>query len=254
MRVSIVTVCYNSEKTIRMTIESVLSQRNIDLDYILVDGASQDSTVEIIREYAEKNPLIIRWISEPDKGIYDAMNKGIMMADGDIVGLLNSDDFYIDSTVLKMIEAVFKNNKIDAVFADVRFIRSNNLNKTIRYYSSKNFNPSKFKYGFMPAHPTFFTYKENYVKYGFYKTNYKIAADYELLVRFLYVHCLVYQYIPRAIIKMRMGGNSTRSLKSNYILNKEFVQGCAENGIRTNMFILCLKYFRKIFEFVFTKN
>jgi glycosyltransferase involved in cell wall biosynthesis len=254
MTISIITVCYNSASTIRDTFDSVLHQTYSDIEYIVVDGKSTDDTVAIIKEYEPKFGGRMRWISEPDKGIYDAMNKGIKIATGDLIGIVNSDDFYNDNSVLKTIESIFRDNKIDSLFADVQFIKGDNPNKIVRYYSSAHFNPNKFKYGFMPAHPTFFTYKENYIKYGLYKTDYKIAADYELLVRFLYVHKLTYTYIPLVIIKMRIGGRSTKNLISNYIINQEFIRGCTENGIKTNMFILFFRYFRKIFVFIFTRN
>lgn len=252
MKISIVTVSFNSDKTIASTIESVISQKEVDYEYIIVDGMSTDSTVDIIKKYARDNDRV-KWLSEKDYGIYDAMNKGIKMASGDIVGILNSDDFYTHDAVLSKIEQSFSCN-VDCVFADVRFVRDVDLDKTVRYYSSKNFSTKKFRYGFMPAHPTFFTFKKYYDLYGYYSTDYIIAADYELLIRFLYTHKLNYYYLPEAIIKMRLGGASTKSLKSNYILNKEIVRGCAENGIKTNMFVLFLKYLLKVKELLVTNN
>jgi glycosyltransferase involved in cell wall biosynthesis len=254
MLFSIITVCFNSEKTIKDTIESVLSQRSVQFEYIIIDGLSNDTTVDIIKTYSVKYPDKISYLSEPDAGIYDAINKAIKKAKGDIIGILNSDDYYIHDQVLSKIESTFFLEKKQVVFADVRFVHSDNLGKTVRYYSSANFSPWKFKFGFMPAHPTFFTYRSNYQKYGLYKTDYKIAADYELLTRFLYANKLSYSYLPEAIIKMRLGGVSTRSIKSNYILNKEIVRACAENGIKTNIFLLGLKYFIKIKEFLVTRN
>lgn len=254
MKISLITVTYNSVSTLRDTFESVLQQTYFDIEYIIVDGASKDNTLSIIKEYELKFKGRMRWISEPDRGLYDAMNKGIQMATGDIVGIINSDDFYHRTDILQIIADSFKNHSIQAVYGDVRFVNDDNLDKTVRYYSSKNFSPKWFRFGFMPAHPTFYTYKKNFEKYGYYKMGFKISADFELLVRFLYVHKLKSHYIPVDFMKMRIGGASTESIKSNWILNKEIVRACKENGIWTCMALLFLKYFIKIFELVFTRN
>lgn len=255
MKISIVTVTWNSAKTLRDTIESVLKQDYENLEYIIADGLSKDETVSIIKKYEPKFNGRLKWFSEKDKGMYDAMNKGIKMASGDIVGIINSDDFFHRSDVIsKVAEAFNLNNNIEAVYGDVRFVNENNLEKTVRYYSSKNFKPWRFRFGFMPAHPSFYTYKHNFEKYGYYQYDYHIAADYELLVRFLYKYHLKAKYIPLDFMKMRTGGRSTASWKSNFILNKEIVRACKENGIWTCMPLLFLKYFVKIFELIMTKN
>lgn len=253
MKLSIITVTYNSSKTLRDTIESVLSQTYADYEYIIVDGASKDNTVDIVKEYEPKFEGRMRWISEPDKGLYDAINKGIKMAAGDVVGIINSDDFYHRNDIFNQIISSFENNQIEAIYGDVRFVNDDNLDKTVRYYSSKKFSPKKFRYGFMPAHPSFFTYKNNFDKYGYYKTDYKIAADYELLIRFLYTHKIKSKYVPLDFMKMRTGGVSTASWKSNILLNKEIVRACKENNIWTCMPILFFKYFIKVFELIITK-
>jgi len=254
MKISIITVCYNSEKYIRSTIESVLNQTYENIEYIVIDGCSNDGTVSIIKEYEPKFNGRMKWISEPDKGIYDAMNKGIKMATGDVVGILNSDDFYIENTVIEQVADTFTQNKeTQIVFGDVLFVKPDNLDKTVRYYRSKNFTPKRFRFGFMPAHPTFFTYKTNFDKIGYYKIKYTIAADFELLLRFMLLNKLKYNYIPLVFMKMRTGGISTKSYKSKIILNKEIARACKENGIKTNMFYIYSKYFIKIFEFVFKK-
>jgi len=254
MKISIITVTYNSSATVRDTIESVLSQNYTDIEYIVVDGLSKDNTVDIIKEYEPKFKGRMRWLSEKDCGLYDAMNKGIRMATGDVVGIINSDDFYHKNDVIAQIALGFQNTGVQVTFADVRFVRPKNLDKTVRYYSSKSFSPKRLRFGFMPAHPTFFTYKNNFEKYGYYKLDYKIAADYELVIRFLYTNKLIYKYLPIDVMKMRTGGMSTASWKSNLMLNMEIIRGCKENGIYTNLFILSLKYFVKVFEFVFTRN
>jgi len=254
MKISIVTVAHNSSSTIRDTIESVLNQTYADIEYIIVDGLSIDQTVPIIVEYHSRFNGRMRWISEKDDGIYDAMNKGIRMATGDLVGILNSDDFYHKTSIISTIADAFGNSLTQAAFADVRYVEPNNLEKTVRYYSSKKFTPNLFRFGFMPAHPTFFTYRKYYEAFGYYNTSYSIAADYELLIRFLYKNKLKYQYLPVDMLKMRTGGVSTTSWRSNYVLNREIVRACSENRIYTNIYILLLKYFIKVFEFIWTKN
>jgi len=254
MKISIITAAYNSAETIRDTIESVLIQTYPDIEYIIVDGLSKDNTVAIVKEYMPRFNGRMLWVSEKDKGMYDAMNKGIRMATGEVVGIINSDDFYYRDNVIAKIVKVFEDQKVEATFADVRFVNPDNLDKTVRYYSSRNFSPKRFRFGLMPAHPTFFTYKKFFDLFGYYQTDYKIAADYELLIRFLYIHKLNYFYLPLDIMKMRTGGASTASIKSNLLLNKEIIRGCRENGIYTNLFILFLKYFVKVFEQVFTKE
>jgi glycosyltransferase involved in cell wall biosynthesis len=248
MKVSLITVSYNSERTIRDTFNSVLNQTYPNIEYIVVDGSSTDGTVDVIKEYVSRFGGRMRWISEPDKGLYDAMNKGILMTTGDIVGVINSDDFYHRTDIIEHVINAFKDTSTDSIFADVRYINSSNIDKTVRYYSSKNFSPKRFRYGFMPAHPTFFTYKKYFEQFGFYKTDYAIAADYELLIRFLYVHGLSYKYLPLDFLKMRTGGRSSLSVKNAIISNQEIVRACKENGIYTNIFILFFKYFVKVFE------
>ncbi|MFV0468375.1 MAG: glycosyltransferase family 2 protein [Dysgonomonas sp.] len=254
MKISLITATFNSGMTVRDTIESVLKQTYSDIEYILVDGKSSDNTMDIIKEYEPAFEGRMKWISEPDCGLYDAMNKGIRMSSGDIVGIINSDDFYLENNILSIINETFEDQSIQAVFGDVRFVYPSNLDKTIRYYSSKRFTPKQFRFGFMPAHPTFFTYKKYFDEFGYYNTNYKIASDYELLIRFLYKKNLKYKYLPIAFMKMRMGGKSTSGLKSNITLNKEIVTACKENDLYTNSLILSLKYFVKIWEFILPKQ
>ena len=182
MKVSIITVTYNSALTLSDTLLSVRNQDYGNIEHVLVDGGSKDNTVEIIKSF----PHVTNWVSEKDKGLYDAINKGIEMATGDVVGILNSDDFFPDKSIVSKIVETFKSKDIDAVYGDIAFIRPDNLQKVIRHYSSKKFHPGKFSFGFMPAHPSFYAKKECYNNLGLYKYDYKIAADYELLIRFLY--------------------------------------------------------------------
>lgn len=255
MKISLVTVAFNSAQTIADTLESVLRQEYDDYEYLVIDGGSNDLTVDIIKEYDPKFRGKMKWISERDKGMYDGINKGIRMATGDVVGIINSDDFYHRQDIFRIINDSFVENPgVQAIYGDVRFVNPDNLDKTVRYYSSANFKPSKFRWGWMPAHPTFFTYKENFEKYGYYQYDYHIAADYELLTRFLYTHKLPSKYIPVDFMKMRTGGRSTNGWRANVLLNKEIVRACKENGIWTCMPMLFLKYFVKVFELVKTKN
>ena len=247
LTVSIITVSYNSFGTISDTIKSVLAQTYSNIEYIIIDGSSNDGTRELISSFGNK---ISKFVSEPDKGIYDAINKGIRLATGDIVGILNSDDFFYDNNVIERVAVAFEENEIDAVFGDVQFVDPEKTSKIIRYYSSKKFNPAKFKFGFMPAHPSFYVKRELFEKLGYYKTDYKIAADYELLIRFLYVNQIKYKYIEMPFVSMRTGGVSNKSICSNVTLNKEIARACKENGIRTNYLYIYSKYFLKMFEFL----
>jgi glycosyltransferase involved in cell wall biosynthesis len=242
LKISIITVCYNSSKFIRSAIESVLCQTYSDIEYIIIDGGSSDGTLDIISEY--KNS-IAHVVSETDRGIYDAMNKGIVAATGDIVGILNSDDFYINRFVIEKIVKEFEDKKVDSVFADLVYVEPKNLNKTVRYYDGGNFNPSKFSYGWMPPHPTFFVKRKAYEKYGVFRTDLKIAADFDILIRFLYIHKISYSYIKEVLVKMRTGGAST-SFNSIWINNIETLRVCRDNGIKTNIFKILSKYPAKI--------
>lgn len=247
MKVSLITVTYNSEATLLDTINSIRLQDYKDIEYLIVDGNSTDGTVKLIKENLD---IVDKWISEKDDGLYDAMNKGIKMATGEIVGIINSDDFYHRKDSISKIVEGFNQKDIQCVFADIRFVKANNLNKTVRYYSSKKFNLGAFSWGFMPAHPTFFTYTENFEKLGFYRTDFKIASDFELLVRFLYKYKLPFKYLPIDLMKMRLGGVSTASVESTFIINQEDLRACRENGLSTNYFRLYSRYFRKIFEYI----
>lgn len=249
MKISIITVVYNNKDTIQDAMNSVLSQGYDDLEYIIVDGASTDGTVEIIKEVVKRYPeRNIRFISEKDGGIYDAMNKGIRLANGDIIGILNSDDFYSSNQVIPIVVNEFMTKNVNSVFADLVYVKTDDVSKIVRYYSSAKFQPEQMAYGWMPAHPTFFVKKGIYEQYGFYKTDYRIAADYELIARLLVKNKVNYSYIPKVLVKMRIGGASTKSLKSNWILNKEIVRACAENGIKTNIIKVLSKYPAKILQ------
>jgi acetyltransferase-like isoleucine patch superfamily enzyme len=246
-KVSLITVTYNSAATLAQTLESVQAQDYPHIEHIVVDGGSTDRTLEIIQAH---RPHLAQVISEPDRGMYDALNKGLALATGDIIGMLHSDDTYAHPQVIATVVTTLQTTQADCVFADLVYVSPTHPNKVLRYYSSAPFTPRRFAYGWMPAHPTVFIKRWAYDRYGYFKTNYKIAADYELLIRFLAKHQLPYTYVPQVWVKMRAGGISTRNLMSNWILNREIVRGCAENGIRTNLLKVFSKYFTKVFQLV----
>ena len=241
MKVTIITVVWNNRETIDGAIKSVLSQTYKDIEYIIVDGLSTDGTVDIIKSYGNK---ISKFLSESDKGLYDAMNKGIGLANGDIIGILNSDDFYIDSSVIERVVKEFEEKNVECVYGDLIYVKPENLDKIVRYYDSSNFNPSKFAYGWMPAHPTVFLKKYIYKKYGIFRTDLKIAADFDILARFLFTHKVSYSYIQEVLVKMRTGGIST-SLNSIWYISIEQLKACRTNNIDTNIFKILSKYFTK---------
>lgn len=247
MKISIITVCYNSKEHIRDTIESVFNQTYPEIEYIVVDGGSEDGTVDIIKSFSGK---ISQWISEPDGGIYDAMNKGIRMATGDVVGIVNSDDFFHRHDSIEAVARCFQENEVESVFADIIFVKRENSNKHIRYYSSKSFRPWKMRFGFMPAHPTFFVYRKAFQDYGYYDTSFSIAADFELMVRLFLKFKISYKYINIDLMKMRTGGVSTRSLKSTFIINKENLRALKKNGFYSNYVFLFSRYLIKIFHYL----
>ena len=246
MKISIITVVRNNEKTIKDAIESVLGQTYKNIEYIIIDGKSTDGTVEVIKSYDNK---ISKFISESDKGLYDAMNKGIKLSTGDVVGILNSDDFYINEFVIERVVKEFEEKKTDSVFADLVYVKSQNVNKIVRYYDSGYFNPSKFAYGWMPAHPTFFVKRSVYEKYGLFRTDLKTSADFDILARFLYTHKISYSYIKEVLVKMRLGGVST-SISSIWVNNIEQLKICRQNNIDTDIFKILSKYPSKLIGFI----
>ena len=251
MKVSIITVSFNSAKTIANTIESVLSQDFPEIEYIIVDGHSSDGTVNIIRQYENR---ISKWISEKDQGMYDAMNKGIAMATGDVIGILNSDDVYINNKVISQMMTLLQEKNAQVVFADLILVDQNDDNKVLRYYDSSHFHPSKFRWGWMPAHPTVFVRRELYKSVGPFSTAYQIAADYEMLIRMLAIQKATYAYLPKPVVRMRSGGASTAGLSRNWILNQEIVRACKENGIYSNMAMLLLKIPAKLWGRFFARQ
>lgn len=248
MKISIITATYNSATTVKDTFESVLAQKYKDIEYIIVDGLSKDNTIDIIKEYEPRFEGRMRYISEKDKGLYDAMNKGIAMATGDVVGILNSDDFYTSEDILSTIAETMKNTEIDAIYGDIHFVNDNNLNKCVRYYSSHVFSRSLMRYGFMPAHPSFYCRRSVYTKYGAFDTSYKIGADFESLLRYIFINRINTVYIKRDFVTMRTGGASTEGFSSRKQIMKDHLRALKSNGIYSNVFMLCLRYPYKIYE------
>jgi len=246
MKISIITVVYNNKDTIKDAIESVLNQTYENIEYIIIDGASTDGTVEIIKSYGNK---IDKFISEKDNGIYDAMNKGIKLATGDIVGMLNSDDFYASSDMIKKMVKEFKEKKVDSVYGDLVYVNAENTDKIVRYWKSKPFKEGLFKKGWHPAHPTFFIKKEIYDKYGVFNLDFKIAADYELMLRFLGKYKISSSYIPEIFVKMRTGGESNQSIKNIIIANIESYKAWKLNGLKINPIRMFAKPLSKVLQY-----
>ena len=247
MRISVVTVCYNSASTIEDTIISVSSQSHQNVEYIIVDGGSDDGTVELIRRHADK---VARYVSEPDNGIYDAMNKGIAMVSGDIIGFLNADDVYADNYALEKVVGVFADPSVDACYSNLVYVAPENLDKVIRYWESCDYKNGLFEKGWVPAHPTFFVRKSIYEKFGNFDLNYKLAADYELMTRFMVSHKIKTKYIPAVLVKMRLGGATNKSLANIFKQNHEIIKACKKNGINfsiANFFVP--KFYFKLRQF-----
>lgn len=241
LKISIITVCYNSEKYIRSAIESVKSQTYSNIEYIVIDGGSSDDTIDIVKEYKSSVSL---YISEPDNGIYDAMNKGVALATGDVVGVLNSDDFFSSKDIISKIVNTFSNSNIDALYGDIGFVNPYNENVIVRYYSSKYFRRWMFHLATSPPHPSFYVKKTKYVELGNYDSNYKIGADLDLMMRFMYKSNINYTYLEESIVTMRLGGVST-DLSNIILLNRECLLACKNNAIYSNWTFMLVKYLLK---------
>lgn len=252
-KISIITVTFNRAFIIKDAIESVLAQDYNNYEYIIVDGSSKDNTVEILKEYEPKFEGRMRWISEPDKGLYDAINKGIKMASGEVVGIINSDDYFHRSDTFSMIAHAFADKTIDAIYGDERDVKLGKEDRNSRYCPGSYFRPWMFRIGLMPAHASFYAKRELFEKYGYYKIDYKIAADLELLIRFIYVNKIKTKYIPCPIMTFREGGVST-SLKNRNLNTLEQIRACKENGLYTNYFLMLFKYPFKIRELFIYKD
>ena len=250
MKISIITTSYNSAHTLRDTMDSVLRQGYADYEYIVVDGASKDGTVDIIREYEPRFEGRMRWVSEPDRGIYDAMNKGLAMATGDVVGLLNSDDFYTSDDVLSTIAREFQSpDAPDAIYGDVHYVDEADTTKVVRYYSSRKFERKRMLMGYMPAHPSFYVRRECYTKYGCFDTSYRVAADFENLLRLIYVNKIRTRYVAKDFVTMRMGGASSSGISSYLRIAADHFSAFKNNGIRPKYVLYFMRYVKKLLEF-----
>jgi glycosyltransferase involved in cell wall biosynthesis len=230
LKISIITVCYNSGLTLENAIKSVLVQNYLDIEHIIIDGGSTDGTALILKKY---KGLIAKVVSEPDDGIYDAMNKGIGMATGDAIGILNSDDFYASNDVIKNLVKAFT-KETDMVIGDVAFVDRVNVQKRLRYVSGSGFSPWLMRFGWMPPHPATFIRKDVYKVFGRYKTDFAIAADYEFFVRTLVVGCLRTVHTSKVLVIMRDGGASTGGFKSTLVISREILRALQENRVYSN--------------------
>lgn len=248
IKISIITVSYNSAATIKDTIDSVASQSYPDVEHIIIDGASRDGTMEIVKNA----PSVTRIISEPDRGIYDAMNKGLKLATGDVVGLLNADDFYADNTVLSQVAEVFKDPDVQACYADLVYVDQHDTSRIIRYWKSCDFEPGLFKRGWMPAHPTFFVRKSVYEQLGGFDLRFPRQADFELTMRFLEVNGIKSIYVPKIWIRMRVGGASNNSIRGVIKGNLEAYRACKLHSLDVGPLFIPRKIISRIPQF-FTK-
>lgn len=247
MKVSIITAVLNRADTIEDCIRSIQSQTYEDIEHIIVDGGSTDGTLEIIKKYHDR---IAKMVSEPDNGIYYALNKGLELATGDIIGLLHADDIYTSETVLEKVVDVFTKYDVDSCYGDLVYVDKYNTDKVIRYWKSLEYKHGSFKFGWHPPHPTFFVKKEIYEKYGFFKTDFKIASDYELMLRLLEKHKISTYYIPEVLVKMRCGGESNSSLKNIIYQTWEDYRAWKVNGLYGGLFSVLLKKLRKAPQFL----
>jgi glycosyltransferase involved in cell wall biosynthesis len=235
---TVITVVFNGAATLEHTIRSVIEQTYGNVEHIIIDGGSTDTTLEILRKYEGS---VDYWVSEKDAGIYDAMNKGIALARGDYIGMLNSDDYFAHPSALKVIATRFITSKVDAVFSCLDIVDPANLNRVLRKYRISSFTPFMLRIGVMPPHPTFYCKKSCYEKAGLYRTDYRIAADFEMLARLLLKHKITWKFIDETTVKMRSGGLSSGGIKSSWVVNREIIRACTENGLYTNIFLLALK-------------
>lgn len=236
--ITVITVVFNGARTVEQTIQSVLAQSYANIEYIIVDGGSTDGTLDILRKYDQ---YIDYWVSAQDAGIYDAMNKGIALANGEFIGMLNSDDFFATPSAVATIVQRLVETKADAVFSCLDIVNPADLTQIYRKYRVTQFSRWMLRIGIMPPHPTFYCKKSCYAQACLYRTDYRIAADFEMLVRLLVEQQITWSFIDETTVKMRFGGLSSRDLRANWVVNREVVRACVEHGIYTNRLILLLK-------------
>lgn len=245
MKVSLITVVYNGAATIAEAVDSVLAQDYPYIEYIVIDGASKDATLSILQGYGDRIQVLL---SEPDKGIYDAMNKGLRLATGDIVGILNADDLYAHPQVISQVVAAMRASQADTLYADLTYFNGTDPQVVMRYYSGKGFQLRRFEVGDMPPHPTFFVRRACYDQHGLFDTSYRICADFELMLRFLYKERLTAHYLPAVLVRMRAGGISDGGWRGRHRVNLEIQRGMRQNGLSAPMWKIYSKYFRKIWQ------
>ncbi len=246
MKISIITTTYNSASTIEQTIQSVLNQSYTNIEYIIVDGVSTDGTLDILNRYKARLHTIV---SGKDTGIYDALNKGISLATGDVIGILHSDDFYTSSNVIENVANSFNQNQCDGLYANLYYVDKDDTNKIKRKWHSGNYTHGAFLNGWMPPHPTFFVKKEIYNKLGKFNLQFATAADYELMLRFIHKNKIKLAYLNEFIVKMRIGGKSNDTVKSRVTANLDDRKAWEVNGIKPRFYTLYIKPLRKIFQF-----
>jgi glycosyltransferase involved in cell wall biosynthesis len=246
MKISIITVSYNAVSSIEACVRSVLDQDHPDVEYIVVDGASNDGTLNVLEKYKQR---FAKFISEKDEGLYHALNKGIAMATGDVIGILHSDDFYTTSSVLSQYAKVFEKQKCDAVYSDLYYVDAIDTDKIVRKWKSGPYTHGAFLNGWMPPHPTFFVKREIYERCGNFNLEFKTAADYELMLRFIHKNQIKLSYFPEYTIKMRTGGQSNSSIKNRVYANREDRKAWKVNGLKPRFYTLYLKPLRKILQF-----
>jgi glycosyltransferase involved in cell wall biosynthesis len=247
MKISVITVAFNAEKTIADTLDSVAAQMHPDVEHIVVDGASTDGTLAVVERHGQR---VARLVSEPDHGIYDAMNKGLRLATGDVIGFLNADDVYAGLSVLARVSAIMEMEGLDALFGDAEFVSADRPDRPLRRYCSGRFRPGRIAWGWMPAHPTLFLRRELYERFGLFRTDYRIAGDFELVARMFHGDTLKYRHVPEVLVRMRTGGISTGGWRNTLLLNREVLRACRENGISTSLPRILSKYPAKLLEFI----
>lgn len=260
MKISVITATWNSGRTIGDTLRSVFNQSFTNVEHIIKDGGSKDDTLEICKNFEQKyykdecKGRTINILSDKDKGIYDAMNQGVMAATGDVIGILNSDDFYTSDDVLARVAEEFeKNPELEAVYGDIHFVKDENLKKCTRYFSSRYFRPWALRFGFMPAHPSFYVRREVYDKYGLYDLDFRTSSDFEMMVRLFVKEKIRSKYVNKDFVTMRAGGESTAGLEAKRKVNRDIAGSLKKHGVYSNQFFQSLRYFWRIGEIVYTK-
>lgn len=248
MKISIITTTCNSAATISDTLESVLSQTHKDWELIIQDGLSQDETLSVVRRYEPLFGEKMRIFSEKDEGLYDAMNRGIARATGDVVGILNSDDFYFDNHVLEDINKAMEDQPVDCIYGDLVYVMPNNKNRIVRIWKGSQYQKGAYQYGWHPAHPTFYAKRNFYEELGGFNTSYAISADFELMLRFIEVAKLRNQYIHRYFVKMRMGGESNGSLRNIIRGNRNILRAMRENGLKPSLLFMPYRMMPKVWN------